>query len=826
MSSISGISIDDKAPVTTDNFLSSWYTSEKTVILTATDSGKGVAATQYKIYPYGATASSYNYSNYTMPFTVGGDNTNGDGRWNISYYSYDLNTTANVESLHNETLKVDTTDPGTTDNAPGGWQNTSVSVTLSRTDETSGVSATYYTKDGSTPTVASSQYSTAILFSTDGNRTLKYFTKDLAGNSESVKTSYILLDATRPTSSVQALSTYKTLPFNVTWTSSDVTSGVCNVTIEVKNGTGSWTTWISGQNSSDIASFSDGAVGYTYYFRSMALDNASNTESVSDADASTTVQSSALTVEITVPSDDDGDGYIYARGTLAINGSASGANFTSYYLNHSSDGSNWTNIANASTSVNHDTLGTLNTSALSDGNYTILLTAFNETANNSVNITITVDNTAPTITAGPSSSVTTTSATITWTTNESATTRVDYGGSTSYGSSATTSGYATSHSKTLTGLSAGTTYHYRVVSSDKAGNSILSSDTTLTTTAEQTSSEPPPSTPGPDLDTDLDPENETEDVEEEEEDTPPVISSFSHSPTSPKSTAMVTISATVTDDSAITAVHLYWNDGSDHSKAMALSQGDTYQATIGPFAKGRTVVYSVDAVDDASQTTQSSTKSFTISQGPTVEVIGNVTKGEETAVDLDEDDDTGVDGIEFTSSKDLKNVQISIEKLTDKPGDVPDTPAATEDQVVYAYLDIELTADNASLEEGDIASLTIKFKVEQSWLTENNIDKESVILVRHTSGAWQQLPTTYLREDESYCYYQALTAGTSTFAVIASPVVDIPETPTGEPFPWIFVILGVVAAVILIIAFLFKTGFFYMEDKEIEEQEKEQDKTK
>ena len=100
---------------------------------------------------------------------------------------------------------------------------------------------------------------------------------------------------------------------------------------------------------------------------------------------------------------------------------------------------------------------------------------------------------------------------------------------------------------------------------------------------------------------------------------------------------------------------------------------------------------------------------------------------------------------------------------------------------------------------------------------------ESVILMRHTSGAWQQLPTTYLREDESYCYYQALTAGTSTFAVIGSHVVDIPETPEGEPFPWIFVIIGVIAAIILVIAFLFKTGFFYLEDKEIEEKEKGQD---
>ncbi len=45
-------------------------------------------------------------------------------------------------------MKVDITDPSTTDNAPSGWQNSSVSVILSASDTTSGVSKTYYTTPG------------------------------------------------------------------------------------------------------------------------------------------------------------------------------------------------------------------------------------------------------------------------------------------------------------------------------------------------------------------------------------------------------------------------------------------------------------------------------------------------------------------------------------------------------------------------------------------------------------------------------------------------------------------------------------------------------
>jgi hypothetical protein len=95
----------------------------------------------------------------------------------------------------------------------------------------------------------------------------------------------------------------------------------------------------------------------------------------------------------------------------------------------------------------------------------------------------TVAGTAPTITAGPAeTAVGGTSATITWTTNEVATSLVDYGPTGSYGSSASTAGYATAHSVLLSGLTPETPYHYRVNSTDSCGNGpTSSSDTTFTT---------------------------------------------------------------------------------------------------------------------------------------------------------------------------------------------------------------------------------------------------------------------------------------------------------------------------------------------------------
>ena len=80
---------------------------------------------------------------------------------------------------------------------------------------------------------------------------------------------------------------------------------------------------------------------------------------------------------------------------------------------------------------------------------------------------------------------------ITWSTNEGANSQVEYGTTTAYGSnSVLNSTLVTSHSRTLSGLAPLTTYHYRVKSSDAAGNLATSADNTFTTS-------PPPDTTPP-----------------------------------------------------------------------------------------------------------------------------------------------------------------------------------------------------------------------------------------------------------------------------------------------------------------------------------------
>jgi serine protease len=95
----------------------------------------------------------------------------------------------------------------------------------------------------------------------------------------------------------------------------------------------------------------------------------------------------------------------------------------------------------------------------------------------------TPDTTPPVISNIQVSGITSNSAVITWTTDEAATSVVYYGTTTSYGSSTSASGYTTNHSVTLTGLTTGTTYHFKVESADASGNTSQSSDSTFTTSS-------------------------------------------------------------------------------------------------------------------------------------------------------------------------------------------------------------------------------------------------------------------------------------------------------------------------------------------------------
>ncbi|MFT3917145.1 MAG: GDSL-type esterase/lipase family protein [Anaeromyxobacteraceae bacterium] len=122
---------------------------------------------------------------------------------------------------------------------------------------------------------------------------------------------------------------------------------------------------------------------------------------------------------------------------------------------------------------------------------------FSDAAGNwspSASDTIVLDTTAPTISGVSATGILATSATLAWTTNEPATSQVEYGPTTSYGLlTPLDPSLVASHRLVLTGLKASTTCYYRVRSMDAAGNEKLSSRSSFKTTSAPDTA--PPSVP-------------------------------------------------------------------------------------------------------------------------------------------------------------------------------------------------------------------------------------------------------------------------------------------------------------------------------------------
>jgi phosphodiesterase/alkaline phosphatase D-like protein len=129
--------------------------------------------------------------------------------------------------------------------------------------------------------------------------------------------------------------------------------------------------------------------------------------------------------------------------------------------------------------------------AIPDGSHTFVVRAVDKAGNpgSLASLAFIIDagsvqnnTTAPSISGITASVTSSSSATITWSTNESATSQVEYGSTSSYGSSsALDSSLVTSHTINLTGLGADTAYHYRVKSRDASGNEATSGDDSFRT---------------------------------------------------------------------------------------------------------------------------------------------------------------------------------------------------------------------------------------------------------------------------------------------------------------------------------------------------------
>ena len=227
------VQIDATAPVSSLSCdgapcLGTTYDGPVTVALSAADGESGVAAVRYTLDGSEPTAASPLYGG---PFTVSETTT-------VRYRAWD--TAGNVEAARSQLIEVaapppqDTTPPTSAIACDGsacsaGWYSAPATVTLSATDDASGVAAIRYTLDGSEPTAASPLYTGP--FTVSQTATVRYRASDNAGNVEAANTQLVRIDATRPTVAITAPADGATVRgvVKVTGTAGDVGSGVLRV---------------------------------------------------------------------------------------------------------------------------------------------------------------------------------------------------------------------------------------------------------------------------------------------------------------------------------------------------------------------------------------------------------------------------------------------------------------------------------------------------------------------------------------------------------------------------------------------------------------------
>ncbi|NTX62975.1 chitobiase/beta-hexosaminidase C-terminal domain-containing protein [Myxococcus sp. CA051A] len=121
---------------------------------------------------------------------------------------------------------TDTVAPTTVASPAGGLFNSPRTVTLTCADGTgSGCEATYYTLDGSAPTTRSIRYSDFVMV--EASATLRFFSVDRAGNSESARSAEFVVDADPPKVTMSPGSGIYGVPLVVTLTCDDGTGSGC-----------------------------------------------------------------------------------------------------------------------------------------------------------------------------------------------------------------------------------------------------------------------------------------------------------------------------------------------------------------------------------------------------------------------------------------------------------------------------------------------------------------------------------------------------------------------------------------------------------------------
>jgi PGF-pre-PGF domain-containing protein len=131
--------------------------------------------------------------------------------------------------------------------------------------------------------------------------------------------------------------------------------------------------------------------------------------------------------------------------------------------------------------------------------------------------------------------------------------------------------------------------------------------------------------------------------------------------------------------------------------------------------------------------------------------------------------------IEFSVNESISRGEVTVRRLLNG------TPSGLEN--VYQYIEASSTFADSMMD------VKVSYKINNSWLTANELDKTKMQLARYSDGTWKYLSTTIGSERNGYTEFTSVTSGFSTFAITFPKVIppqpqlppeQQPEEPVGE----------------------------------------------
>ena len=229
-----------------------------------------------------------------------------------------------------------------------------------------------------------------------------------------------------------------------------------------------------------------------------------------------------------------------------------------------------------------------------------------------------------------------------------------------------------------------------------------------------------------------------------------------------------------------------------------LSGSNPYNATISGLSAGTAYTVNVTCTDNAGNTQTNTTASFTTTAAAeeaaattssstggggsaTSQVAGQFSKvvwdhidDGETAIVSVNNGEIGITEVRFEAGRKLYGMWMKVGKKDSLPSTVEKFDLKT-----YKYIEI---TKSLAFKDDDIVNPETDFKVKKSWLTDEGLSKDNVGMFRYVDDSWTELETTVEDDDSTYVYYTAETPGFSYFAIAQKEEVSalVVEEPTEE----------------------------------------------